>query len=320
MPQLFTDDTAYAESLFDKFDFNIPSGAAQLAVEKGVNIEQLSEAYGQIIAQKIQEDIPFSLDASVLSAACLRAGQGDESIPFNSLGFESWLATVRTAVADKKKVDPLTGELLEEVSRTYGSILGKTARLTAMQLDFNSLTKRLEQCLLDKALPFPMDQAKFNEMFSTLEDCATDVLGTANLDTADQFFQTLASDDAVVDLQGDGYIFAVNGKFSAIDSEQQAEEDSTVQVALQVRLLDGRVILVPTYSDGANAEVDYIQASLSSLPLALSCAIRGMRALESRTVFYHPYAAHEVLSLLVNSAQLPPQAGAVVDIFLKKVV
>lgn len=315
---LFTDDISLAESLFAKCVFSLPTGAAALASSRNVEMPLMSRAYGHVLASTIRDTIPAKLNAKRLAEACFSAAEGRaEPLPLPPVVFEQWLASVKNSTTPTKTDE----DQLALLSQMYGIMLGRTVRLTAFELDSSLLAKSLEEALEDPGTPFPMPEAEYNNMFADLEDSAATILGTSNLDVADRFFEFLREEPDTSDLQGDGYILSVNGSYKHKPGRTAvANLTNTVRFAWRVRLLDGRALFVPNFSDGEDSDPDYYETPMDSVTPALGCVLCGMKPHETRTAFYHPYAAREVLEMLLPADQFPAQAGLVVDVYLKEIL
>lgn len=327
---LFTEDIARAESLFGKCVFSVPKGAAAMAASRDVDMPLIARAYGHVLAKSILDTIPVKLDVERLASACFSATEGrNDPLPLPPFVFEQWLASVKgsskesskESAKESSKVEQTDPKQLSLLSEMYGHMLGRTVRLTAFELDSKVLSEALKDKLRDPKASFPMDVAEYDKMFSNLEACATAVLGTSNLDSADRFFELLRAEADVSDAQGDGYILSVNGSFEASgDRSKAADLTQTVRFAWRVRLLDGRCLFLPNFSDGDEKEPDFYEAGMNGLTPAMQSVLLGMHPGETRTAFFHPYAALEVLEMLMPADQFPPQAGVVVDVYLKEIV
>lgn len=306
-------NTAHAQSIFDSYTHPLPSGTAELARSRNLPIDALSTAYGHILAKNILSDLPISLNHDKLASSCQDAMTCDMDL--DPAKFDTYLSRIR--LITPKSPDPnLSSEQLDEFSGMYGAMLGRTVRLAALELNPAELSTGLSQRLNDQSLPFPMKEEEYDTAFNGVQDCAADILGTSNVEAADTFFKTLKENDAVQGIQKDGYIFAVPGQDVALESEPAVTASDIVHVVFRVRLLDGRTLVLPVYQDD---EPDFVEIPLAQVPAALSGAMSGMRVGECRTVFYHPYAACEIMRLFV-AERLPPQSGLVIDILLKTIV
>lgn len=125
----------------------------------------------------------------------------------------------------------------------------------------------------------------------------------------------LKGEGDVQDVQKDGYVLAVRGGYRNREGGKEVELGSVARFWLRVRLFDGRALLVPQFGE----EDGEIESNMDQLPVSLMCVMLGMKKGESKTAFFHPYAAGEVLEMLMSVDQFPPQAGVIVDIFLNGV-
>ena len=310
--------TFHAESIFETYSHPLPTGTADLARARNIPMQQLSTAYGHILAKNILNDIPATLNHALIASSCRTAMTS--TVPVDALKFDTHLSSVRSTSGDEsgKRAESLSTEQVDEFSSMYGHILGRTVRMAALELDPEALSEGLLQRLNDAESQFPMPDAEYDLAFDNLQDCAADVLGTSNVDAADIFFKSLKANEAVTDVQGDGYILCVQGMSCKEDEDmsREAKISDTVHVVLRVRLLDGRTLVLPMYDED---EPQYVEFTLDQVPPALGSGIVDMKAGDCRTLFYHPYAACEILSLFVAD-QMPPQSGLVVDVRLKRIV
>lgn len=315
---LFTEDIARAETLFKKCVFSVPEGASAMATSRDVDMPLIAKSYGHVLAKSILDTIPVKLDEDRLASGCFAAAEGrSEPLPLPPFVFEQWLASVKSSTK-AEKTDPKQISMLSEM---YGHMLGRTVRLTAFELDGMILANSLKEKLQDPKTVFPMPEEDYERMFGILEACATAVLGTSNLDSADRFFGVLKEEADVWDVQGDGYILSVSGGFVEKGGKSRgADPTQTVRFAWRVRLLDGRCLFLPNFSDGDDKEPDFYEATMERLTPALKSILMGMKVGETRTAFFHPYAALEVLEMVMPADQFPPQAGLVVDLYLNEIV
>lgn len=319
IPIIFS-TTNRAETLFESCNFVLPTGTASLAADRSVDVLLLSRAYGHTLGKSVLESLPLRLDIESLTTGLLAAIESGEPLPLPPMVFEAWLMRMRTAAAAPK----LNDAQLRLASRMYGALMGRTVLLTGFELDLQELASGLEEFLVDpsNAQP-PMDKSEFDKQLETLQDCATTVLGATRVDNADRFFDVLRKEDDVQDVQGDGYILSVDGDMETrakYSSANPADLSSTVRVVLRARLLDGRLLYMPGFSNGKETSPEVIEATMDQIPPALSCIFCGMRAGETKTAFYHPYAAHEIMGMFLSSDQFPPQSGIVVDVMMSEVL
>lgn len=325
--EVFTTETERARHILESLEVVVPMGTRERAVERGVDMSAIAVAYGHVLARSIVA-LEMPLDPVAVSDGC-RKGYGPSIYtPMAPAAFESWLMIAKGEAGTDADANgsrarpsrPLKGDELRDVSLMYGSMIGRTMYLAALELDVEIVADAVLRFLRDGERVFPMSEDSYNAMFENLQRCAATVLGNSNLELADTFFDSLRAQPGVIDLQGDGFVLAINGLTPAPSSQPAVDDTNTIHVALQCRLLDGRSILVPTYSDGDDAEPDYLETSLEHMPHALASGIRGLRPLESRTVFMHPYAAHEVIPVFGLRDEFPPQAGLVFDLFVRRIV
>lgn len=320
---LFT-STSRAEKLFELCNFSVPTGAAALAISREVDLPLLSRAYGHTLGQNVVESLPLQLDTESLKTGLFEAAAGNVSLPLPMPAFQEWLTRVTSASESGANPPELDEAELRVASRMYGAVLGRTVRLSACEFDYSELAAGLESFLADpsSAKP-PMDTEMFDSQYDKLQECAASVLGTSNLNNAERFFEVLRKEEGVVDVQGDGYILSVPGgmeKGAEGSVGIAADFANTVRAVLRVRLLDGRVLYMPTFSDGEEAGPDVVEAPLDLVPPAFACVMIGMRVGETKTAFYHPYAACEIMGMFISSDQFPPQGGLVVDITVTEIV
>lgn len=322
-PTLFT-TTTRAEALFELCTFSLPTGTSALAKSRDINLQLLSRAYGHTLGQTVVESLPIQLHIESLKMGLLEAGAGNDSLPLPMAAFQEWLTRITTAKISDAKPPKLDETELRVASRMYGAVMGRTVRLSACEFDYSELANGMETVLANPSTAKPpMDKKDFDAQYDRLQDCAATVLGTSNLENADRFFEMLRKEDDTVDVQGDGYILSVAGeveKSSEAVPTTEADFTNTVRAVLRARLLDGRVLYMPTFSEGEDAGPDVVEAPLDQVPPALACVLRGMRAGETKTAFYHPYAACEIMGMFLSSDQFPPQGGLVIDLAVTEVL
>lgn len=305
--------TAPSEALFDTYQHPLPTGTADLARTRDIPVEALSTAYGHVLASNIRKEIPMSVNPQLISTA-VRQAVTAENDHVDPVQFEQLLKEIRSA-SDEKRSPNISDNDLNTFTQSYGRMLGRTVRYAALGLDPDYLCEGLTKRLENDDTPFPMSNQEYDAAFDKLQDCASDVLGTSNTDAADEYFKILREKEITFDLQTDGYIVAVENHQTQL--EPPVTKGDSVHIALRVRLLDGRVLVLPTYSD--DNKLDFVLLSLKDVPAAFADALVGMREGSSRTIFYHPYAAHEVIGLFV-ATEFPPQSGLVVDLFLNRIL
>lgn len=304
-------NTSVAEKLFSSYQHPTPRGTARIAQERGIPLRDISEAYGHILAVTVLDDIPRSLDHDVFVNTMRDSLQVDN----NS---SDTVNITRLSTLVSRATDPtqtMTSEDVHALSQLYGGMLAESVRLSGLEFDATALTNGTRARLADVSTPFPMTREAYDDGFENLQHCAATVQGSAAVDAADSFFKSLAADTHVEDLQDDGYVLAVHNPSPS--PGPMVSHNNTVSLAARARLLDGRYILsaIPTRNTPPNFD-NALKVSLTNLPHAFSAALMGLSIGDSRTVFYHPYAAHEVLPLFLSPDQTPPQAGLVIDLCL----
>lgn len=303
--------TSVSEGLFSGYTHPIPKGTAEIAKQRGIPLREVSTAYGHVLASSVMEDIPITLNRDLLVSSLKGAlDYADTSQTPTDL---MRLSRLVSRAADP--TDQLHATEVDALSTLYGSMLATSVRLSALELDAPALADGVHTRLTDSASPFPMTREAYDDAFSDLQSCAASVQGTAAVDAADSFFKSLASDSRIDDLQQDGYVLAVQTDAPVTHSPRVSSNDA-VSLAARVRLLDGRCVLsaLPVRDGSLESLKDALKVSLSQMPHAFTAAVMGLSVGDSRTVFYHPYAAHEVLPLFLTPEQTPPQAGLVIDL------
>lgn len=309
--QEFFPETSISEQLFASYTHPTPRGTAQIALERGIPLRNVSEAYGHILAVTVLEDLPGSLNHEVFVNTMRDSLQADN----RSSGTvdTARLSSLVTRAADPTQT--LSHDDIVVLSKLYGQMLAVSVRLSALEFDTAALIDGTRSRLTDASTPFPMSREAYNEAFEDLQHCAATVQGTAAADAADSFFKVLVSDPHVEDLQADGYILAVH--HSSSPSGSKVSLTDAVSLAARARLLDGRYILSALPSRDTPPNLDNaLKVSLKNVPQAFAAALTGLSVGDSRTVFYHPYAAHEILPLFLAPYQIPPQAGLIIDLYL----
>lgn len=310
--------SSIAELIFAEYKHPKPSGTAKLAEARKVPVRELSIAYGHILAASIQQDIPTALNASLAATTLYDALVAPEEPNVDM----SQLSSLITRACDLVALEdnPLDEDTVDTLSTLYARMLASSIRLSAMEFEAGPLTTALQERLSDKLVPFPMERAAYDDAFSSLQDCAANILGTASVDAADAFFKSAASNPDITDIQNDGYILALLPE--EVPSVRRAIIDDSVCLAARARLLDGRHVLAAEPNPDVSREQqieDGLKVTLSSLPPSFSCGLVGMAVGDKRTIFYHPYAACEILPLFLSAEQIPPQAGLVLDIYLLQI-
>lgn len=311
-------NTSLAETILAEYQHPTPTGTAELALSNNVPLAEVSSAYGHILASSIQDDIPTSLNNQLVTQVMYESLVGPEG-PNVDMAQLSRLVT-RACDASTLEADPLDDSAVDELSTLYGGMLANSIRLSVLEFDAQSLTDTMKARLSDKSMPFPMEREAYDNGFTSLQNCATNVLGTASVDAADTYFKQLAENPDVTDLQGDGYIMAVLSKEPP--STQRVLHGDSIVIAARGRLLDGRFILTvePSPTEPLEKQLENaLKITISKLPPAFACAFDGMAVGETRSVFYHPYAACDILPLFLKPEQIPAQAGVIVDLSLLKI-
>lgn len=281
-------------------------GAAERAEKSGVDIGALSIAYGHVLSKdagKVGERLDIDAVAIALIDTANTSGALDVEPPASMQEFEMWLST-----------DGLRDS--GTMSSMYGYVLGRALRASALELDVTLVADGLRAGVDGAA--FPMEERTYDEKFGVLESHAAALTANTWQSVSDTFFGNLRSTNGVADLEGDGFVLAVDGVASD-GNEVVAEGDGglpEVDLVLHGRFLDGRSFVLPTHTDGFDMPADTVRVALQQLPGALRSGVLGMRVGQCRTLFLHPYAAVEVLDLFGGRDKFPPNVALVFDIFL----
>lgn len=125
------------------------------------------------------------------------------------------------------------------------------------------------------------------------------------------FFGILKRERDVEDLQDDGCVLGVRGQYkNEKDEAREVGVGCVVRFGLGMRLLDGKALYVPRFDEGIR---DDLGGRLEEMTAGLK---RG----RSRTAFFHPCAAAEMLEVAMRIDEFPGQAGVVVvDVFVNDV-
>lgn len=309
-----------AEDLFANYIHPRPTGTAKLAESRNIPLRDISSAYGHMLACTIQEDIPTQLNAGLIAKTMYEAVVAKERPSVNMTRLSKLVS--RACDLGAMAEEPMDEASIDELSTLYATMLASSVRLSTLEFDPTALTDTLLERLSNKLLPFPMDKTAYDEAFSDLQDCAANILGTASVDASDKFFKSISSNEHIIDLQNDGYILAISSEDDSVASAPSANETDTIFLALRARLLDGRIVLSaePSPDDPLQDQLkDSLKISVQNMPPSFACALTGLRVGQRRTVFFHPYAAFEVLPLFLTPEQVPPQAGLVIDFFLLQI-
>lgn len=311
--ELLASDIERAESLLQRCVFTVPSGAAAMARGRGVNMERLARAYGGVIAAHVRKTVGSNVDKEAFVESFMAGGKGKQRCGVRALVFESWMGMMD----GKGRTGEMQGEDLGMLSRAYGWSVGRSVWLAGLEWDFEILGRAVGEWMESGGKRDVMDEEEYNRMFDIVADCAATVMGKQKFEDADGFFEMLRKEEDVEDLQGDGYVLGVRGRYRN-DNERAREVGvgCVVKFGLRVRLLDGKALYVPRLDEGVRND---IEGRLEEMPPGLISVLTGMKEGESRTAFLHPYAAAEMLEIVMSFDEFSDQSqtGAVVDVFLK---
>lgn len=310
--------TSPAETLYSAYNHPIPSGTAALALDRGVPMTDISAAYGHILAGNIRADVPVEINSSLLCDAAYKGLIAEQLTKVDTARLS--ILVSKACAPTESDTAKLSDTEIEELSTLYGGMIAATLRLSAFELDAAPLRDAIAAHLADEKAPFPMDREAYDGAFAKLQECATEVQGTAAVDTADEYFKNvlMMSEDAH-DVQGDGYIVVVDHERTGplpADAKLVLPDDKIATV-LRARLLDGRCIID---GDVPDDHKEGVLLNLENIPLALSGVFVDRCPGDTFTVFYHPYSAHEVLPMLLTPDQIPPQTGLVLDVHILSVL
>lgn len=300
--------TSLPETLFSNYVHPTPQGTAALAATRNIPLRDISTSYGHILAITSLEDFPppNNLHAETVITSLhsfVTSSSPDQDKQKPDLTKLSGLVSRAT---DGKEL--LNNDEIGEMSVLYGRMLGTSVKLSGLEFDATALRDGFEARLQDDLVKFPMQSRDvFNAEFAKLQKCAAVVAGTAAVDAADSFFKkSLLASESCIDVEGDGYIVAFD--HGEVGNGDEIGEESNVTFALRARLFDGRCILMADESEGG------VDVQVNAMPRCFGKAIIGMKIGCQRTIFFHPYAAHEVLPIFLEQGQIPSQMGLVLDL------
>lgn len=321
-----------AEQIFQSYRHPIPRGAAELARSRGVPVDDISACYGHMLATTAVEDIPSIARDHTVMLQSLRTSLHDTLTPEPNDARKtvdlSTLSALMSRACDPTQVENFSNGDASRMSALYAQMLATSARISGMEFDPDSLCSAFAARLEDATAAFPMESRQvFEEGFAAMKNAAATVAGSSALDAADVFFRTLRdqNNDCLRDVDGDGYILAMDHVADTKESSSatsRLDEAGSGLVAVRARLFDGRCIMsaLPDSAETADntASDQGLILKIADVPLALAKAVGPLKEDERTTIFFHPYAAHEVLPLFISPEQTPPQAALVLDVCLVK--
>lgn len=321
-----------AEQIFQSYCHPIPRGAADLARSRGVPVDDISACYGHMLAATAVEDIPSIARDHTVMLQSLRTSLNDTLTPESDDPRKtvnlSALSALMSRACDPTQVENFSNGDASRMSELYAQMLATSARISGMEFDPDSLCSAFAARLDDATAVFPMESRQvFEEGFAAMKNAAATAAGSSALDAADIFFRTLRNqnNDCLRDVDGDGYILAMDHVASTTESSgatSSLDEVGSGLVAVRARLFDGRCIMsaLPDSAETADdtASDQGLILKIADVPLALAKAVGPLKEDERTTIFFHPYAAHEVLPLFISLEQTPPQAALILDVCLVK--
>lgn len=309
-------DIERAELLLQRCVFRVRGGAAEMARGRGVDMERLGEAYGGVIAESVRKNVGERVDKEAFVESFMAGGKGARRCGVEALVFESWIGMMG-GDGGKGEVEEVGGKELGMLSRAYGWSVGRSVWLTGFEWDVDIVGKAVREGLEDGSKGRTMGEVEYNGMFDIVADCAATVMGTQKMEDAELFFAILRAEEGVEDLQGDGYVLGMRGQYRNEDEGAiEVQGESAVKFGLRIRLLDGKALYVPKFDGGVQND---LEGRVEEMPTGLGSILTGMKEGESRTAFFHPYAAAEILEMVMSFDELPGQTGVVVDVFLNDI-
>jgi peptidylprolyl isomerase len=289
------------------------TGSAKIAADHGLDIPNLSRAYGMVLGrQMLQLGVEDLVPERIIDG--ISFGWRNEEVPMDLTLFENKIQHLLDENADdsslsKEVVDPL--EMIA-LSQMYGYLLGTTLRMSCLELQEHLVADGFRTVIVEPDIALPLDPQEYDRQFMELQQIAAALMHDSNIADANRFFNLARRSPGVIRLRPDGLILGLEGTYRAPTTASQALGSDTALVVVAGRLLDGRSFLVPTYSDGIDREADTISIPLPGVPEGLSLGVVGMRPGEVRTVYIHPDASDGIAALF-SAQPFPPQSVLIFD-------
>lgn len=211
---------------------------------------------------------------------------------------------------------------MRDLSVGYGFALGQALLNSGFGLDHDLVLRGLRDALAGKE--FPMSMPEYERQMGILQGIANEVVGEANLQEAQAFFDTAKSmSDLFKPLENDRILWEemdimeeADEKTSATKGKKCSSEASNVTMVLQGRLLDGRFFFTCP-ADEKGEMISPLTLNVSEAPPALKRAIVDMSEGESRTIYVHPEACDGMEDMF--GQMLPKNALLIFDLELIQV-
>mmetsp|Transcript_18492 Transcript_18492/g.74308 ORF Transcript_18492/g.74308 Transcript_18492/m.74308 type:complete len:236 (+) Transcript_18492:764-1471(+) len=209
-------------------------------------------------------------------------------------------------IASEEGIDP------EKLSEAYGHALGQSLINSALGLDSSLVVQGLKNACDGE--PFPMPLQEFERQMRTLQSYAAQFLSEFNLEDANRFFEETEKDPKINVLSPGRIVWESADPPPEDEGAAVATATSEVLVILEGRLLDGRTFFTCPAADRTGETVHPLSLPLETAPSALAEGIVGMKTGESRTLYVHPSASHDMTEMF--GELLPPNAMLAFDIEL----